>query len=116
LDPEAQRIAGELVKLHRDGAIKSEQDAEFYASVLKVFDATYEATTAPAIPERIVGGLSPEQLVSEPPPGLSARERMEFYQADLADAIGEEYIDHDYQPPAVHTRSSSPTKKRRKGR
>ena len=29
---EARRIARELVKLHRDGAIKSERDASFYAN------------------------------------------------------------------------------------
>jgi hypothetical protein len=42
-DPEARRIAGELVKLHRDGAIKGADDPEahFFASLLHTFGATY---------------------------------------------------------------------------
>jgi hypothetical protein len=69
--------------------------------------------TASTIPADVApAGLSPEQLVPEPPPGLSAREKMEFYEADLEDAIGAEYIDRDYQPPAFPARNSSPKKKR----
>jgi hypothetical protein len=42
-DPEAHRIAGELVKLHRDGAISGPDDPEahFFASLLHAFGATY---------------------------------------------------------------------------
>ena len=42
-DPEARRIAGELVKLHRDGAISGVDDPEahFFASLLHAFGATY---------------------------------------------------------------------------
>ena len=42
-DPEARRIAGELVKLHRDGAIKGPDDPEaaFYAHLIHTFGATY---------------------------------------------------------------------------
>ena len=41
-DPEARRVAGELVKLHRDGAIKGADDPEaaFYAQVIHTFGAT----------------------------------------------------------------------------
>ena len=53
LDPEVQRIAGELVKLQRDGAIKSEQDAEFFAAVMGTFSATFTGVTRPAIPAHI---------------------------------------------------------------
>jgi hypothetical protein len=39
---EAQRIAGELVKMHRDGAIGGEDlEAQFYAQVLHTFGGTY---------------------------------------------------------------------------
>jgi hypothetical protein len=40
---EAERIAGELVKLHRDGAIKGTDDPEagFYAQVIHIFGGTY---------------------------------------------------------------------------
>jgi hypothetical protein len=41
---EARRIAGELVKLHGDGAIKSERDAPFYAKLVRDFGATYTGT------------------------------------------------------------------------
>jgi hypothetical protein len=37
----------------------------------------------------------PIDRVPEPPPGLSLEERMEFYAADLEEAIGAEYGDHD---------------------
>jgi hypothetical protein len=38
---EAQRIAAELAKLHKAGALKSAEDAQFFAHLLKVFGATY---------------------------------------------------------------------------
>jgi hypothetical protein len=40
---EARRIAGELAKLHRDGAIAgaSDPEARFYAAFLHSFEATY---------------------------------------------------------------------------
>ena len=40
-DPEARRIAAELSKLHKAGAVKNEQDAKFYANVVKTFGGTY---------------------------------------------------------------------------
>ena len=41
---EARRVAGELVKVHRDGVIRGADDSEaiFYARLLRIFDATYE--------------------------------------------------------------------------
>ena len=108
---EAHRIAAELVKLHAAGAITGpdDPDAVFYATLLRIFGGTVSASTTPAHDN--ASGLTPEQLVPEPPPGLSARERMAFYDADLEDAIGAEYIDHDYQRPVFHTRSSTPKKR-----
>jgi hypothetical protein len=49
---EARRIAGELVRLHRDGAIRSQKDASFDAHLLRDFDATYTgpARSVPAEP------------------------------------------------------------------
>ncbi len=41
---EARRIARELVKLHRDGAIKSERDSSFYANLIRGFGAAYTGT------------------------------------------------------------------------
>ena len=38
---EARRIAYELLKLHRDGAIKEPADASFYANLIHTFGATY---------------------------------------------------------------------------
>jgi hypothetical protein len=38
---------------------------------------------------------------------------MEFYAADLKAAIGAEYIDRDYRPPAKPDRSSTRKKKRK---
>jgi hypothetical protein len=40
---EARHIAGELVRLHRDGAIRSQKDASFYVHLLRDFGATYTA-------------------------------------------------------------------------
>jgi hypothetical protein len=42
-DVEARRIADELVKLHKAGAIKSEQDASFYANLVHLFGASFTA-------------------------------------------------------------------------
>jgi hypothetical protein len=58
-------------------------------------------------------GLTSEQLVPDPPQGLSSGERAAYYEADLRDAIGEEYIDRDYRPPAKPDRSSTRKKKRK---
>ena len=41
VDGEARRIAGELAKLNRDGAIKGPADALFFACLIRDFGATY---------------------------------------------------------------------------
>lgn len=45
-DPEAYRIAGELLKLHHDGAISgpADREAAFYACLIRDFGATYSGT------------------------------------------------------------------------
>jgi hypothetical protein len=40
-DAEARRIAGELVKLHKAGAIKSDQDASLCANLVHLFVASF---------------------------------------------------------------------------
>ena len=42
-EPEARRIAGELLKLQKDGAIagSNDSDARFYATLLHTFGGTY---------------------------------------------------------------------------
>jgi hypothetical protein len=108
---EAQRIAGELVKLYHVGAISGPDDLEavFYAHVIGAFGG---AVLKNSPGQTLSAGEHPEPVdtVPEPPPGLSPQERMEFYTDDLAATIGEEYIDHDYQPPVFHARTSSPEK------
>jgi hypothetical protein len=107
LQAEAGRIAGELAKLHRAGAIKNDQDASFYASLVRIFGATVSPAQEPAPPP-----ITSEQLVPGPPRWLSREERAACYAADLEGAIGEEFIDHDPQPPARPARSSTRKKKR----
>ena len=48
---EARRIAGELLKLHRDGAIKGPADASFFARLIRDFCATHTAPKRTAPPE-----------------------------------------------------------------
>ena len=36
---------------------------------------------------------TPEQLVPDPPPGLTPRQKIAFYDADLRKAIGSEFIE-----------------------
>jgi hypothetical protein len=38
---EARRIADEVVKLHKAGAIKNEQDASFYANLVHRFGSSF---------------------------------------------------------------------------
>jgi hypothetical protein len=63
---EARRIAGELVKLHARGIVKSSDDPEarFHAGILKMFGGTVVngAKTAPATPAKPTA----EQLVKIP--------------------------------------------------
>ena len=48
-DVEARRIVDELVKLHEAGAIKSEQDASFYANLVHLFGASFSAHVGPQV-------------------------------------------------------------------
>ena len=82
-DGEARRIAGELVMLHRDGAIKGPADTLFFACLIRDFCATYSAngsdepkTSPPLINQRV-----------RVPHGLSKGQRERFVQKDLDDAI-----------------------------
>jgi hypothetical protein len=90
-----------------DGAIHDMADAEFYAHLLTAFDPTYTGA------DGAEKGEHPVDRVPDPPSGLSPQERMEFYKADLEDAIGEEYIDRDYRPPARPAQSAPREKKRK---
>jgi hypothetical protein len=106
---EASRIARELVKLHRDGAIKTAGDASFYANLVRDFSATYAKN------DRNHPDHPPMDRVPQPPRGISPQERIKFYQADLADPFGEEFIDRDYQPPSPARRLKPKEKARGKG-
>ena len=43
-DAEARRVATELVRLHKAGAIKSEQDASSYANLVHLFGASFHCS------------------------------------------------------------------------
>ena len=102
---EARRIAAELDRLHRDGAIASkaalDPDAVFYARLLRDFGATCTGRSgsrqnAPKIlPDGEFAprpGAENQWKVPDPPPGLNWAERQKFYMDDLRDAIGDEWI------------------------
>ena len=102
---EARRIAGELDRLHRDGAIASKSahdlDAVFYARLLRDFGATCTGRSGPRqnAPKILPDGeFAPRPAaenqwkVPDPPPGLNWAERQKFYMDDLRDAIGDEWI------------------------
>ena len=57
--------------------------------------------------------LTAEQLVPDPPVTMRKRDWPAYYQADLVEAIGAEYIDLDPQPPpwVLNRRSSKRPKK-----
>jgi hypothetical protein len=96
----ARRIAGELLKLHRDGAIKGAADASFFARLIRDFCATY---TAPEANRRSdpVGPYVPTAMQRvRVPSGLSFEERQSFLQKDLDDAIA-------YEPSAEEIPRSS---------
>lgn len=96
-----------LQRLQCAGAICDKADAAFCASLIKAFDATYTGAA-------VVGKHSVDCL-PEPLCGLSPQETMEFYAADLEDAVRAKYIDYNYQPPVFHPTRSSTRKKKRKG-
>jgi hypothetical protein len=60
--------------------------------------------------------LTAEQLVPDPPVTMRKRDWPAYYQADLVEAIGAEYIDLDPQPPpwVLNRRSSKRPRDRRK--
>jgi hypothetical protein len=82
---EARRIAGELVRLHRDGAIRSQKDAGFYAQLLRDFGAAYTGPVS-SVPQDASGPYVPTaiQLVRVPR-GLTREERQRSLQKDLDD-------------------------------
>jgi hypothetical protein len=83
-DGEASRIAGELVKLHRDGAIKGPADALFFACLIRDFCATYSAIDSNELKTSPPISLNQRVLV---PHGLSRKQHECFVQKDLDDAI-----------------------------
>ena len=107
-DAEARRIAGESVKLHKAGAIKSEQDASFYANLVRLFGASFTASVGPYAhkPGAPNGFTVPEpgkpytptaaQRV-EIPRGLSRKQEAEFLARDLEEALA-------YEPTPEETR------------
>ena len=104
LDVEARRIAGELVKLHKAGAIKSEQDAAFYARLIRDFGAAYIGKITPAEAESGKSEGNPPAGVYVPgkpytpteaqgvkiPRGLSRKQEAEFLARDLEEALAYE--------------------------
>lgn len=70
---EARRIAGELLKLHRDGAIKGAADASFFARLIRDFCATYTAPKRTAAPDP-VGPYVPTAMQRVlPTPAMTAK-------------------------------------------
>ena len=61
--------------------------------------------------------LTAEQLVPDPPVTMRKRDWPAYYQADLVEAIGAEYIDLDPQPPpwVLNMRSCKRPKRPKKG-
>jgi hypothetical protein len=89
---EARRIAGELVKLHKRGAVKDATDPEacFCATLLQTFGGTVvDAGDKPTEPPT---KLTNEQKVRIPA-GLRGRALADYLQRDLEDAIGAEYLE-----------------------
>ena len=88
VDGEPRRIAGELVRLHRDGAIRSHKDASFYAHLLRDFDATYTGPVSNTDEDDQPGRYMPtKQQLVRVPSGLTMEERQRFLQRDVDDAI-----------------------------
>ena len=95
---EARRIAGELLKLHRDGAIKEPSDASFLARLIRDFSATYTAPKRTAPPDPAGPYVPTAMQRVRVPAGLSLEERQSFLQKELEDAIA-------YEPSAEEIRS-----------
>jgi hypothetical protein len=87
-ESEAHRIAAELVRVHRDDAIRSHKDASFYAHLLRDFDATYTGPVSKTDADHPAGPYVPtKQQCVRVPYGLTLEERRRFLQEDLDDAI-----------------------------
>jgi hypothetical protein len=88
-DPEARRIAKELVKLHRDGAIKTAGDASFYANLIRDFDATYPGPMSNTGKDLPPGPYVPTkaQRVPQPPMAFHRKRESSFFSADLVRAF-----------------------------
>jgi hypothetical protein len=98
-DVEARRIADELVKLHKAGAVKSEQKASFYANLVHRFGASFAVHVGPHVPKQ---GAPNGFTVPEPgkpyvptaaqrvkvPRGLSRKQEADF--RDLEEALAYE--------------------------
>jgi hypothetical protein len=98
-ESEARRIATELVRLHRDGAVASQADASFYAHLLRDFGATYTGPKRAATPDPAGPYVPTAMQRVRVPGGLTNEERQSFLQKDLDDAIG-------YEPTAEEIRRS----------
>ena len=97
---EARRIADELLKLHRDGAIKGAADASFFARLIRDFCATYTAPKRTAAPDPACPYVPTAMQRVRVPSGVSLEERQSFLQKDLDDAIA-------YEPSAEEIRDRS---------
>ena len=97
---EARRVVGELLKLHRDGAIKGPSDASFFARLIRDFCATYTAPKRTAAPDPVGPYVPTAMQRVHVPSGLSFEERQSFLQKDLDDAIA-------YEPSAEEIPRSS---------
>ena len=86
----ARRIAGELLKLHRDGAIKGPSDASFFARLIRDFCATYTTPKRAAAPDPVGPYVPTAMQRVRVPYGLTLEERQSFLQKDLDDAIAYE--------------------------
>ena len=88
-ESEAHRIAAELVRLHRDGAIRSHKDASFYAHLLCHFDAAYTGPVSNTDEDDQPGRYMPtKQQRVRVPSGLTMEERQRFLQKDLDEMAG----------------------------
>jgi hypothetical protein len=96
---EARRIAGELLKLHRDGAIKGPADESFFARLIRDFCATYTAARRTSPLDLSCPYVPTAMQRVRVPSGLSLEERQSCLQKDLDDAIA-------YEPNAGEIRQS----------
>ena len=82
---EARRIADELLKLHRDGAIKGPADASFFDRLIRDFCATYAAPRRTAAPDPVGPYVPAAMQLVRVPRGLTMEERRALLQKDLDD-------------------------------